>query len=392
MATLNWLLRLAKSAGIDRQQVLESARGLPHNVTTEMDLALWDCARRIQADAPAREALEQWDAREISRRYLAGEALPGALREILDGFLGKYGMRGLAEIDLGRPRWRDDPTPVVQTLRNYLRIENPDEAPDRVFARGAEQAETAVDRMVASIGRGPGGFLKARFARFAARRMRALAGLRETPKFFIIRQLGVARAALQDGGAELAAKGVLDRPDDIFWLRLRELREIARGSARQDWREVVASRRAEYRRDLRRRQIPRVLLSDGRAFYSGAAPRPAAGERTLQGSPVSPGQVEGTVRIVLDPHRAEMKPGDILVCPGTDPSWTPLFLSAVGLVMEVGGLMTHGAVVAREYGIPAVVGVQDVTRLLQTGQRIRVDGTTGEVVLLSGEFSPVATG
>jgi pyruvate,water dikinase len=106
-------------------------------------------------------------------------------------------------------------------------------------------------------------------------------------------------------------------------------------------------------------------------------------DSVLTGSPVSPGVVEGRVHVVFDPHGANLLPGEILVCPGTDPAWTPLFLAAAGLVMEVGGLMTHGSVVAREYGIPAVVGVDRVTERLKTGQRVRVDGSSGQVTILN---------
>jgi phosphoenolpyruvate synthase/pyruvate phosphate dikinase len=123
-----------------------------------------------------------------------------------------------------------------------------------------------------------------------------------------------------------------------------------------------------------------VLLSDGRAFYEGV--NGGSGSGAISGSPVSPGSAQGRVRVVLDPRQARLLPGEILVCPGTDPSWTPLFLSAAGLVMEVGGMMTHGAVVAREYGIPAIVGVDRATTRLLTGQLIRVNGSSGEIEVL----------
>jgi pyruvate,water dikinase len=156
--------------------------------------------------------------------------------------------------------------------------------------------------------------------------------------------------------------------------------EFAAGIQR-DWRGLVAGRRSAYQRELLRRQVPRLLLSDGRAFYEGMATVHEAGS-FISGSPVSPGMVEGKVRVVLDPRAAQLLPGEILVCPGTDPSWTPLFLTAGGLVMEVGGMMTHGAVVAREYGIPAIVGVNQATQRLMTGQLIRMDGSSGMIYLV----------
>lgn len=149
---------------------------------------------------------------------------------------------------------------------------------------------------------------------------------------------------------------------------------------RREWRALAAQRRQVYERELRRRQIPRVLFSDGVAVYEGLGADSDDG--ALSGSPVSPGVAEGIVHVLFDPRDAQLAPGEILVCPGTDPSWTPLFLTAGGLVMEVGGLMTHGSVVAREYGIPAVVGVHEATQRLQTGQRVRVDGTAGRVVVI----------
>jgi pyruvate,water dikinase len=125
------------------------------------------------------------------------------------------------------------------------------------------------------------------------------------------------------------------------------------------------------------------MLSDGEAFYEGIRePSGEEEEGVLNGSPVSPGIVEGPVRVVFDPTGTQLEHGDILVCPGTDPAWTPLFLAAGGLVMEVGGMMTHGSVVAREYGIPAVVGVDAATKKLETGMQVRVNGSTGKIEIL----------
>jgi pyruvate,water dikinase len=210
--------------------------------------------------------------------------------------------------------------------------------------------------------------------------------MRENPKFLAVRLFGLFRAALLDIGQALAADGALAAPDDLFYLSFTELADFAAGRP-SDWAGLIEERRQTYRREERRRQIPRLLLSDGRAFYAGLRPSGSA-DGALVGGPVSPGCVEGLVRVVLDPRRADLRPGEIMVCRGTDPAWTPLFLTAAGLVMEVGGLMTHGAVVAREYGIPAVVGVDRATERLRTGQRIALNGSTGEIRLLGDAPAP----
>ena len=196
--------------------------------------------------------------------------------------------------------------------------------------------------------------------------------------------MGIVRQGLLQSGQRLVERGMLEAADDLFFLTGTELQEIAtqRGVSGR-LRQLVAERRAVYARELRRKQLPRVLLSDGTAYYAGVrADGDAQSGGTLVGDPVSPGVVDGTVHVVFSPNGTQLAPGEILVCPGTDPAWTPLFLAAGGLVMEVGGMMTHGSVVAREYGIPAVVGVHEATRRLQSGQRVRVDGMKGVVTLL----------
>jgi pyruvate,water dikinase len=374
LASLALLHRLA---GERRDLALEITRGLPHNVTTEMDLALVETAKRIRADPAAHEIFTATTADELSRRYL-DHSLPEGAQTAVHDFLQRYGMRGVAEIDFGQVRWREAPQPVFHSLQSYLSL--PDEAgPDVVFARGAVAAEAAIESLVASVRAKPLGGLRAVLVRAAARRVRALAGVRESPKFFLIRLFGIARAALLSAGVELTATGVLSAVDDLVFLTVDELAALAARTDR-DWRPVIADRRQAREHEHRRRQVPRLLLGDGRAFYEGLGAEAAEGG--LHGSPVSPGVVEGVVHIVLDPRGVQLTPGEILVCPGTDPAWTPLFMAAGGLITEVGGMMTHGSVVAREYGIPAVVGVHAATTRLHTGQRIRLDGSTGQIVSL----------
>ena len=199
--------------------------------------------------------------------------------------------------------------------------------------------------------------------------------MRELPKYYLVLVLARLRAQLAMVGAELAAAGRIATPDDVFFLDLREARVAVDG---QDMHDVVAGRRAEYAQELRRRHLPRVLLSDG---SEPEAPTSSTVDTTgaMTGSPASAGTVTGPARVILDPVGAHLEPGEILVAPSTDPGWTPLFLTAGGLVMEMGGANSHGAVVAREYGIPAVVGVPGATTRIVTGQQITVDGTNGRV-------------
>ncbi|MFN2146594.1 MAG: PEP/pyruvate-binding domain-containing protein [Anaerolineales bacterium] len=353
---------------------LELTRGLPNNVTTEMDITLWQTAQKIRTDQTAFQHLSSTSPEILAEEYLQHK-LPAAAQTGISSFMDIYGMRGLGEIDFGRPRWRENPTPVMKTIQSYLQIEDPDSAPDVIFQRGAQKAQEALDQLVSGVEKTFGGKLKARIAKGAARRLRSLGGLRESPKFYIIQRFGLIREVFLQHGEQLVQQGHLKQREDLFFLTLDELDSFVRDQD-QDWIALIAERRQTYDREMRRRQIPRLLVSDGRTFYDGIGSADAS-QGQFKGSPVSPGTVEGTVRVVLDPHNANLSPGEILVCPGTDPAWTPLFLLAGGLVMEVGGLMTHGAIVAREYGIPAVVGVNSATEILQTGDRIRIDGSTG---------------
>jgi rifampicin phosphotransferase len=375
LASLNLLNELT---GDDRALALEVTRALPQNVTTEMDLMLWRTATEIRADTESANEFRSSDAPTLARRYLSG-TLPSTAQTAIGCFMEKYGMRGTGEIDFGQPRWREDPTPIIQTLQSYLNIAEAS-APDTLFTRGEQAALNAIEKIAAKARGESGGWLKEKMARGAARRVRLLMGARESPKFFAIRTMGVARQALLEVGEEFARAGTIERADDLVFLKLDELDSLAKNESR-DWKALIAERRATYERELRRRQVPRVLVSDGRAFYEGLGSETDTGD-TITGSPVSPGVAEGNVHIVFNPSGAQLIPGEILVCPGTDPAWTPLFMAAGGLITEVGGMMTHGSVVAREYGIPAVVGVHEATTRLKNGQRIRIDGTTGKIVVL----------
>ncbi len=362
---------------LDQTLFADVRRGLPHNVTTEMDLELWRLATTIRRDSDSATTMITTDPTDLASAYRR-EQLPTVIQQGLRDFLDRYGHRAVAEIDLGMPRWSDEPEHLLGVLANYLRWDDPELAPDHQFARGAQMAEAAIGKIVVATRRtGRLGRLRARLVGLALHRARALIGLRERPKSIMVFALAAIRRELQLVGDAAVAAGTLDQVDDVFFLDLRRLREALRGT---DQRSHVRERRAAYASELRRRHIPRMLLSDGtepETMINSTAP-----DGALLGSPASVGTTTGPARVIMDPARAHLEPGEILVAPSTDPGWTPLFLTAGGLVMEMGGSMSHGAVVAREYGIPAVVGVPDATSKISTGQRITVDGAAGVVTVV----------
>ena len=357
---------------------MQVTRSVPRNPTTEMDLALWDVAAAIRADDAARAVFDAESPAQLAARHRDG-TLPTVTHEALEGFLRRFGMRGVGEIDIGRPRWREDPTDLLQTLAAYLTVP-PEQSPRRTFEAGEVAAAQAITQLQHRTAGMPRGAPRAHLIGLLARRVRAFTGAREQPKFTVIQIMGVCREALLASGADLVELDLLDHADDICFLRLAELLDLP-GSDLGRLRGLVAARRAAYQREWSRARVPRVLVGDGRAFHEGLSRQ--VGDADLVGSPVSPGVVEGLVRVVHDPAQAGLRRGEILVCVGTDPAWTPLFLTAAGLVTEVGGMMTHGSVVAREYGIPGVVGVHEATTRLRTGDRIRLDGSAGTIELLA---------
>jgi pyruvate,water dikinase len=225
-------------------------------------------------------------------------------------------------------------------------------------------------------------WLRGWLVNFCLHRTRALVGMREMPKFYLVWVLARMRELLRPVAEELVSAGRLEQRDDLYFLSFAEARTALAGT---DMRPLVRERRAAYEQEMHRRHVPRILLSDG------SEPTAIAGEgnetNALRGTPASAGSITAKARVILHPVGAHLEPGEILVAPSTDPGWTPLFLTAGGLVMEMGGSMSHGAVVAREYGIPAVVGVAGATEHIQNGQMIRVDGSTGKIVLLEEEKS-----
>ncbi len=237
MMSLNLVRILTADLPPESPNYLILTRGLPHNVTTEMDLTLWQTAQTIRQDAAATAVFEQKTAADLAQLYQTN-SLPPAAQTAVSQFMAQYGMRGVAEIDIGQPRWRENPTHIMQVLQSYLHIDNPNLAPDVVFARGAAEAEAAIEPLVTAVRHTRGGPLKAKLLPIFIHRLRSLAGSREAPKFMAIRMMGMAREGLLASGSELTAAGIISQPDDLFYLHIDELNALAAHETR-DWHTLI---------------------------------------------------------------------------------------------------------------------------------------------------------
>lgn len=370
------IAKAALGARMSPDELFVALRALPDNPTTEMNLALWALAEEVRGSEAARREITEGDPAALARAYAAGHLSP-ALARPLSSFLGRYGHRAVAEIDLGLPRWSEDPTHILNVVKNYLLLEDRAMAPDALFRRAKADAEAKVAELERRAReRSP---IHGAAARFGLGRARALLGMRESGKDELSRLYARTRGALLGIGEELVNAQRIEDRRDVFFLLLPEVRAALEGA---DQRDLVRARRERYREELGRRRIPMIMLSDGTLPRAPEAAPAPGGEGSLTGTPASPGRVRGRARVVFDPEGARIEPGEILVAPSTDPGFTPLFLTAGGLVMEKGGAVSHGAVVAREYGIPAVVGVTGATARISTGHLLEVDGGAGRVTIV----------
>jgi len=306
-------------------------------------------------------------------------ALAGGIqaREAIEAYLDRYGMRCVGEIDITRPRWRERPSTLVPVILDNIRLFEPGTAARR-FEQGRQQAQRKEQDVLERLRALPDGPLKAEQTKQMIDRVRTFIGYREYPKYNIVSRYFVYKQALLAEAGRLVQAGVLAEKEDIFSLTFAELHDVVRTN-QVDF-QLIGQRKDAFR-SYQALTPPRVLTSDGEAI-AGSYRRGDVPAAALIGLPVSAGTIEGRARVILDLAQADLDAGDILVTTHTDPSWTPLFVAIAGLVTEVGGRMTHGAVIAREYGLPAVVGVVDATRLIRDGQRIRVHGTDGYVEIL----------
>jgi pyruvate,water dikinase len=387
---LNWVPRfiageaskriLGRFAGkwADPVEVEALSLGLPGNVVTDMNLALGDLADIARQSPQLTDLFRHLD--NDSQAWLSKASMMEDSSDFLrawSAFLDQYGSRGSAEIDIRAPHWYEEPLTLLQVIASALQQGAGHHR--AVQQRLVREREAAVSKIIEGASHGLAGGFQVRLLKRLIAVQNEYSVLREHHKFMFLRAMRLIKEMLKKTAVELVNKQKLVAPDDIWFLSWPELLKIWDVDA-PDYASLLPERRVNLER-YQKTAPPLIITSDGESpvvKYKVTDAPPGA----LVGNPVSSGVVEGVIHVIHDPQTELLHPREILVAVFTDPGWTPLFINAGGLIMEVGGQLTHGSVVAREYGIPAVVGVRDATKKLQTGQKVRVDGNRGIIEII----------
>jgi len=355
--------------------VNDIVKGLEGNITTEMGLLVGDLADMIRKST---DLLREFEDEEYSTLVYRINKLKGneEFKSMFNFFMDKYDMRAAGEIDMAKQRWIENPQPLVKSILAIIKTSE-EGAHRKEYKKTIQTAKKAAEEFVKAVEL-KHGKVKGKIVKRLVRVLRNVLPVREHPKYLIMKLIFIFKKALLEEAKILVDKGQLTQEKDIFYVGFWELYKALQTGG--SLIEVAAQRKEEYNH-FRKLSTPRVLTSEGEEIKAEYK-REDLPEGALPGMAVSSGVVEGIARVITDPSNASLNKGEILVAPFTDPGWTPLFINAAGLVMEIGGLLTHGTVVAREYGMPAVVGISDATKKIRSGQRIRVDGNAGFVIIL----------
>ena len=360
------------------------SQSAPNNITSEMGLELLNVADAIRPYPEIIDYLSQGGGIKDDSFLDELVMFKGGkeFRDAINAFLNKYGMRGAGEIDITKTRWNEKPGTLVPIILSNIKNFKPGESKRR-FDQGKEEAlkkeKDLLDRLKHPDSyRGPDGEQKAQETKRMIDLVRNFIGFREYPKYGMVSRYFIYKKALLKEAERLVQANVIHEKEDIYYLSFEELRAVVLTNKLDH--ELIKKRKDEYKQ-FEKLSPPRIITSDGE-IITGEYKRENLPPNAIVGLAVSSGVVEGRARVILKMEDANLEDGDILITAFTDPSWTPLFVSIKGLVTEVGGLMTHGAVIAREYGLPAVVGVENATKLIKDGLQIRVNGTEGYVEIL----------
>ncbi|WP_223280385.1 phosphoenolpyruvate synthase [Nostoc sp. PA-18-2419] len=353
------------------------SQAVPNNITSSMGLELLDVADVIR---PYPEVIDYFQQVKDDNfldelvKFNGGKETQDAIY----AYLNRYGMRCAGEIDITRPRWSEKPTTLFPIILSNIKNFEPGVG-DRKFEQGRQEALKKEQELLERLQQLPDGEQKVEQTKRMINLIRNFAGYREYPKYAIVNRYFVYKKALLKEAEHLVQANIINEKEDIYYLTFEELREVV-GTNKLNY-QIINKQKDEYKL-YEKLTPPRVITSDGE-IIAGRYKRSNLPAKAIVSLPVSSGIIEGRARVILNIEDADLEDGDILVTSFTDPSWTPLFVSIKGLVTEAGGLMTHGAVIAREYGLPAVVGVERATKLIDDGQRIRVNGTDGYLEILS---------
>jgi pyruvate,water dikinase len=352
------------------------SQSVPNNITSEMGLALLDVSDVIRPYPEVIEYLQQVKDDNFLDELVKFEG-GQETQDTIYAYLNKFGMRCAGEIDITRTRWSEKPLTLVPMILGNIKNFEPN-AGNRKFEQGRQEALKKEQELLDRLKQLPDGEQKAKETKRMIDLIRSFAGYREYPKYGWINCYFVYKQALLKEAEQLVQVKVIHEKEDIYYLTFEELHDVVRTN-KLDY-QIISKRKDDYK-FFEKLSPPRVITSDGE-IIAGEYKRENIPAEAIVGLPVSSGVIEGRARVILNMEDADLEDGDILVTSFTDPSWTTLFVSIKGLVTEVGGLMTHGAVIAREYGLPAVVGVENATKLIKDGQRIRVHGTEGYIEIL----------
>ncbi|WP_368906802.1 phosphoenolpyruvate synthase [Bacillus wiedmannii] len=352
------------------------SQSVQNNITSEMGLALLDVADVIRPYPEVIAYLQHVENDNFLDELIQFKGGEKA-RDAILAFLNKYGMRCSGEIDITKTRWSEKPTIIIAMILNNIRDFEAG-ASKQKFEKGLQEALNKEEELLERLQHLPDGTQKVEETKRMIRNIRNCIGYREYPKYGMINRYFIYKQALLKEAEKLVQNNVIAEIEDIYYLTFEELHEVVRMN-KLDY-ELIHKQKNDYKL-YEKLTPPRVMTSDGE-IITGKYKRENLPVEAIIGLPVSSGVIEGRARVILNMEDANLEEGDILVTAFTDPGWTPLFVSIKGLVTEVGGLMTHGAVIAREYGLPAVVGVENATKLIKDGQRIRVHGTEGYIEVL----------
>ncbi len=349
--------------------------GVGNNAHAKAGVALWQLAQCARNDRDVRAAVAAAAEFEPLREKLKEVPAGADWLQQWDAFMRDHGHHCRGEIEVHNPRWREQPDYILQQVQSYLKA-----GEDEDFLQRYEQVARRREAALAAARKRFRDPFRRWALSFIAGRAQQCSVVRENLKNQLVRRLAAVRRLLLALGRKLTAAGQLNDPDEVFFMTGDELRAVAAGGETPDGE--IATRLAEYNADRELTPPPVVV---GVFDASMCVDEDVDPDHKLAGLAIMPGRVEGKARVILRAGDDQVLPGEILVAPFTDPGWTPYFLNAAAIVMDQGGLLSHGAIVAREYGIPAVVNVGPATRLIKTGDTILVDADHGVVTILDTE-------